>query len=78
MLVPKQHRSRAEETLQAIGYALRWWLRGQLVSMIMLGTATAIGLYVLGVNVWLGLGILVGLLTFVPFSVRSSAASPSS
>jgi predicted PurR-regulated permease PerM len=66
-LVPKRSRPRAAETLNDIGYGLRWWLLGQLVSMVVLGTATSIGLYLIGVNVWLGLGVLVGLLTFVPF-----------
>jgi predicted PurR-regulated permease PerM len=66
-LVPPRHRPRAEETLATAGHALRWWLLGQLVSMLMLGVTTSVGLLVLGVEQWLGLGVLVGLLTFIPF-----------
>lgn len=66
-LVPPRRRARAGEVLRRLGYALRWWLFGQLVSMLMLGFSTALGLWLLGVELWLGLGVLVGLLTFVPF-----------
>ncbi len=66
-LVPFHKRARISETLIQLGYALRWWLLGQLVSMTVLGVSTAIGLYLLGVELWLGLGVLVGILTFVPF-----------
>jgi predicted PurR-regulated permease PerM len=66
-LVPLRHRPRAEETLSTVGYALRWWLIGQLVSMLVLGVSTSLGLLVLGVELWLGLGLLVALLTFIPF-----------
>lgn len=66
-LVPPRRRERAGEVLRRLGYALRWWLFGQLVSMLMLGVSTALGLWLLGVELWLGLGVLVGLLTFIPF-----------
>lgn len=66
-LVPVNHRPRAEETLSTVGYALRWWLLGQLASMLMLGVSTSLALLVLGVELWLGLGVLTALLTFIPF-----------
>jgi predicted PurR-regulated permease PerM len=66
-LVPRRQRDRADELLATAGFALRWWLLGQLISMLVLGTVTSIGLLLLGVEVWLGLGVLVGLFTFVPF-----------
>jgi predicted PurR-regulated permease PerM len=66
-LVPMTYRARAQEILSTMGYALRWWLLGQLVSMFVLGVTTSLGLLVIGVELWLGLGVLVGLLTFIPF-----------
>lgn len=66
-LMPVRARPRADETFSTIAYALRWWLFGQLVSMLLLGVTTSLGLLVLGVDLWLGLGVLVGLLTFIPF-----------
>jgi predicted PurR-regulated permease PerM len=66
-LVPIARRARAAEVLATIGYALRWWLIGQLVSMTVLGVVTSAGLMFFGVELWLGLGLLTALLTFVPF-----------
>lgn len=66
-LAPIPWRACIGETLATSGYVLRWWLIGQLVSMVVLGVSTGIGLYLFGIDVWLGLAILTGLLTFIPF-----------
>jgi predicted PurR-regulated permease PerM len=66
-LVPQRHRERAGEVLAMSGYGLRWWLLGQLVSMALLGVSTGIGLYLFGIDLWLGLALLTALLTFIPF-----------
>jgi predicted PurR-regulated permease PerM len=66
-LVPQRHRSRFSEVVGLTGYGLRWWLLGQLVSMAMLGISTGIGLYLFGIDLWLGLALLTALLTFIPF-----------
>jgi predicted PurR-regulated permease PerM len=66
-LVPIAARERARETMALIGYALRWWLLGQLASMTVLGVLSAIGLWLAGIDLWLGLAALTALLTFVPF-----------
>lgn len=66
-LVPPDQREIAEETLSALAHALRWWFLGQLVSMTFLGVAVGIGLFLLGVDLWLTLAILTALLTVVPF-----------
>ena len=66
-LFPFRVRPRADEVLSAIAHSLRWWLIGQLVSMSILFTATGLVLWAAGVEAWLGLGLLVGLFTFIPF-----------
>ncbi len=66
-LVPQARRARAREVLGLIGHGLRGWLLGQFVSMTALGVATAITLYLAGLELWLALAVLTGLLTFVPF-----------
>jgi predicted PurR-regulated permease PerM len=66
-LVPRRHRARSGEVMGLLGYGLRWWLLGQLVSMALLGVSTGIGLYVIGIDLWLGLALLTALLTFIPF-----------
>lgn len=66
-LFPFRSRPRAEEVLSALGHSLHWWLMGQLVSMTVLFTVTSLGLWLVGVEAWLGLGLLVGLFTFIPY-----------
>jgi predicted PurR-regulated permease PerM len=65
-LVPPRHRHRAHEVLEALGKALRGWLLAQFVSMAVIGTLVAIGLWFFGIEMWLILGVIAGLLTFVP------------
>lgn len=66
-LVPQDRRILADDTLSAIGHAMRWWFLGQLVSMAMLGTTVGLGLLLLGIDLWFALAVLTALLTFVPF-----------
>ena len=66
-LVPLQSRTRAGEAMSLIGYVLRWWLLGQLVSMAALGILTGLGLFLIGIDLWLGLAAMTAVLTFVPF-----------
>ncbi len=52
--------------LGAIGTTLRKWLLTQLVMMLVIGVITTIGLSLLGVKAALPLGIIAGLLEFIP------------
>ncbi|MFN3583408.1 AI-2E family transporter [Phenylobacterium sp.] len=65
-LVPIRGRSRAREVLSACGTALNRWLVGQLVSMLLVGVTTGVGLWVAGVPSPLALGVFAGLGQFVP------------
>jgi predicted PurR-regulated permease PerM len=65
-LVPRAARPRAGEVLGAIGTTLRRWLLSQLILMVIIGTITTIGLSLLGVKSALSLGIIAGLLEFIP------------
>ena len=67
MLLPVGRRRRVDETLSDLGHALRWWFLAQVVSMLVIGITTAVGLKIIGVDLWLSLGVLAGLLTFIPF-----------
>jgi predicted PurR-regulated permease PerM len=53
--------------LDATGQALTRWLLGQAVMMVTVGVAVAIGLSLLGMPMALALGLIAGLLEFVPF-----------
>lgn len=65
-LVPPKQRDRAREVLQELGYVLEWWLIGRLFSMGIISVFTTIGLWLLGIPLALTLGLLTGLMTFVP------------
>lgn len=66
-LVPARGRRRAEEILHVLGVTLRRWFVGRLVAMIIIGSLTALGLWLIGVPLALTLGLLAGLLNFVPY-----------
>ena len=65
-LVPLERRRRAGEVVYALGYQLRYWLLGQLLSMVVVGLIMGIGLGFIGVPLAFALGVLAGLLEFIP------------
>lgn len=75
-VVPPGRRGTAEDVMEALGAALRSWLGGRLASMAVVAALTAAGLFALGVPLALGLAVLAGLLSFVPFLGPVVAAVP--
>ncbi len=65
-LFPIKSRPRAAEVFSATGDTLRWWLIGKIGSMIFIGILTWIGLSIIGVPLALTLGLIAGLLSFIP------------
>ena len=63
---PIHKRERVREVLDAIYDTLRWWLIGKAASMLFIGVLTWIGLSILGVPLALTLGLIAGLLSFIP------------
>lgn len=76
MLFPDSQRERFAETFDASGKALRMWLLGQLLAMVLVGIATGLGLWLIGMPSPLALGLLAGLLEFVPLVGPIIAAIP--
>jgi len=66
-LIPQPKRPRARQVLQKMGGNLSSWLLGTSVSMLIVGVVTSVGLSLLGVPLALILGIIAGLLDFVPY-----------
>lgn len=66
-LVPQGKRERAVQVMDDIGDTLARWLIGKSLSMLIVGAATAGGLTLLGVPLGLILGIIAGLLDFIPY-----------
>ena len=75
-LIPAGARSRTAETLDAVGRALRAWLLGQLATMAVVGLATGLGLWALGVPTPIALGAIAGLLEFIPYVGPVASAVP--
>ena len=65
-LFPRQARHRAGEVLSAVAVVLRRWLVTQLIAMLAIGAVTTVVLLLLKVKAAFPLGILAGLLEFVP------------
>ena len=65
-LFPHGQRERAGEVLSAIAAVLRRWLLTQLIAMLAIGVVSTIVFASLGIEAALALGVLAGLLEFVP------------
>ena len=66
-LFPVGKRPRVREVMYEIGHTLGQWLIGKLWSMVIIGIVTGVGLGLLGVPLAMVLGILAGLLDFIPY-----------
>lgn len=65
-LVPVARRAQVKRTLDHAGVALRKWVVAQAIAMIAVGLLTGIALALLRVPLAVSLGILAGLLEFIP------------
>jgi len=65
-LLPIHYRQRGREILDRLDMAMRGWLESTLLAMVFVGVATWIGLTILGLDEALALGVIAGLLAFVP------------
>lgn len=65
-LLPPSRRKQVGHALDQSGTALHKWLMAQLIVMVAVGVMTGTGLALLGVPLSLSLGLLAGLLEFVP------------
>lgn len=66
-LLPEASRARAEQTLDAALHRLARWLMGQGVSMLIVGVTTGLALWAIGMPLAGTLGVLAGVLEFVPY-----------
>lgn len=66
-LLPQDGRARFDAALGLAGRGLQRWLAAQAIAMLAVGSATALGLALIGMPLAMPLGIVAGLLEFVPF-----------
>lgn len=67
-LTPPRHREEAVYVASAVTTALGSFVRGQLLVAFIVGVASSIGLWLLGIPFWLIIGILAGILNLIPFA----------
>jgi predicted PurR-regulated permease PerM len=65
-LFPHPMRDRAGEVLSATATVLRRWLVTQMIAMLVIGVVTTIGLLILRVEAPFALGLIAGLMEFIP------------
>lgn len=75
-LVPASRRGLVADAMDKSENALRLWLKAQLISMTIIGVLTGFGLWLVGVPSPLVLGLLAGLLEFIPFAGPILASIP--
>jgi predicted PurR-regulated permease PerM len=75
-LFPKPSRKRAGEILSAMATVLRKWLVTQLIAMAAIGAVTTVVLLSLKVKAALALGVIAGLLEFIPTIGPTLSAVP--
>jgi predicted PurR-regulated permease PerM len=66
-LIPVGYRESALEVIRTLGFTLKWWLIGRASMMVIVGILSGVGLWLLQIPLALTLGILAGLLTFIPY-----------
>lgn len=75
-LVPPKRRKIAAEVMLESERALRLWLKGQAIAMLVVGLLTGFGLWLLGMPSAFTLGLVAGVLEFIPFAGPIIAAVP--
>ena len=75
-LVPPSLQPNVNGTLDDAGLALKRWLTGQVIAMVLVGVFTGLGLWLVGVPSAFALGFIAGLAEFVPIIGPIVAAIP--
>ena len=75
-LFPPQRRPEAEETTKDVGNALRLWLEGQFMSMLLVGLLSAAATWAIGLPSPMALGLIAALTEFIPYVGPVIAAVP--
>ncbi len=65
-LFPARWHQIMTSTVDDSGFALSRWLKAQLIAMAIVGTLTGIGMWLVGVPSPLALGLIAGILEFIP------------
>ena len=75
-LLPPRRQPAVSHVFDATGDVLRRWLIGQLVVMFIIGVLSGVGLWLLGIESAIALGLVGGFLCFIPYVGAVLAAVP--
>ncbi|MCQ8241312.1 AI-2E family transporter [Rhizosaccharibacter radicis] len=75
-LVPRRQRDLASDLAREAGRALWAWSAGQALDMLVVGLLSGLGLWAIGVPLALVLGVIAGLMNFVPYIGAIAGAVP--
>ncbi|BGE85959.1 MULTISPECIES: AI-2E family transporter [Methylosinus] len=75
-LFPREWRGEVEETIDTVARALRLWLFGQLIEMVIIGAMSGVAVWLIGLPSALALGVVAGVAEFVPYLGPIVAAVP--
>lgn len=75
-LFPRERHEIVVDTMDTVGNALRLWLVGQFVVMLLVGTLSGLGYWWLGLPAPIALGFIAGVTNFVPFIGPFLGAAP--
>jgi predicted PurR-regulated permease PerM len=76
MLFPLRWRVNANQTINYIAGALRLWLLGQLIEMVIIGVLSGFAVWLIGLPSHIALGVIAGVAEFVPYLGPILAAIP--
>jgi predicted PurR-regulated permease PerM len=75
-LFPPTRRDRWREVANMLGRALRWWLMGRVITMVLMSIFTSLALWAIQVPLAFTLGLIAGLLLFIPYIGAFVSAVP--
>jgi predicted PurR-regulated permease PerM len=76
LLIPKSKAQRVGEAFDASAHTLSYWLLGQVILMIFVGIMVMVGMWIIGTPLAMVLGLISGVLEFVPIFGPLVAAIP--
>jgi len=66
-LFPECHRAEARRAAHLSASALRVWFGSQVINLSIIGTATGVGLWIIGIPSWLSLGVIAAITEIIPY-----------
>lgn len=75
-LFPPSRQARVDMIAHEAANAVRRWLTGRIISMSLVGVGSVVGLWAIGISFPFLLGLLAGLLTFIPYLGALVSAVP--